>query len=304
MPIIPISSHQDWHAIRGNHIGASEVSALFEHGGDLTPNRLWHEKMGHYHDDGNILMAWGRVMEPIIAALCNEHFGWQMEKADHYLEHPAYPHIGCTPDYYATDENGRRGMVQIKNITHHHERWQKGRVPERVRLQAQQEILLAATCTDVEWYCVVSLHDGNPEDLRQSFMWHDAPTQREIITRCNQFWRMVQENIEPELLPGEAGPHITRMVKQATPGYASINLEHDESVDDLMKSYREAQDVARKAKAHADNLKARIHRLLLTIGTQKNIQRYNGLTSKNHRANLSFSKNGAMRLNVKERTLN
>src|ERR1700761_6912731 len=71
MTSITINSPEHWHELRAQHVGCSEIAALFGEHQHLTPFELWHIKNGTlpapYLGD-NDRVFWGTTLEPAIAA--------------------------------------------------------------------------------------------------------------------------------------------------------------------------------------------------------------------------------------------
>jgi hypothetical protein len=87
----------------------------------------------------------GRDLEHVVARrVVRQRKHWTLTKADEYLRNPDL-RIGATPDYYILDDDGRRGVLQIKTAFGHiiDRDWSEGNEPPLwVLLQTSTEAML------------------------------------------------------------------------------------------------------------------------------------------------------------------
>lgn len=219
--ITKINDEKHWRELRAAHIGASEIATLFGNG-YMTPNQLFHVKRGTLSDTReNLLMWFGQLMEPVIAALIVEHYQWEMVKCEEYHEHPDYPWLGCTLDYYCTHPEHGPGIVQIKNAQDFAPGWTQTRAPIQVELQVQHELFVtnaarkAAGLPPFRWTAIGSMHAGNPEDIRVMFREQDPKVCDHIVKRSRKFWDDMKAGAEPPLLGCADYDHIVELFKEA-----------------------------------------------------------------------------------------
>ena len=97
---------------------ASAIGSLFGLNPYKSELRLWAEKSGTEFPDQEAEMAAmrrGRIMERAVGdAFLLDHPGWKIRPAKVYLRAPDY-NLGATPDFFVTDPEGHRGIVQAKH---------------------------------------------------------------------------------------------------------------------------------------------------------------------------------------------
>lgn len=115
MQILPIANQEQWHKVRAQHIGGSEIAALFDKSPYTTKFELWHIKAGNIPAPtiDNERVSAGNYMEPAIAAWAVEKWGIKLNKFQGYAVNPELQGMGCTPDYINVDATL---LVQIKNV--------------------------------------------------------------------------------------------------------------------------------------------------------------------------------------------
>jgi len=115
MPIIHIESEDQWHALRMQHVGGSEVAALCGASSFLTKFQLHCYKSGSLQNDfdENERIFWGNELETAIISGVGKRLGVTLYKCRGYYSSDAVPGMGCTPDaiYY---DGGTAFVVQIK----------------------------------------------------------------------------------------------------------------------------------------------------------------------------------------------
>ena len=88
---IALNDDAHWLELRSQHVGGSEVSALFGEHAQLTEFELWHKKMGNLPEpdfSDNERMFWGTILEPAIATGVAKKTGWTVRKVRRYLSNP------------------------------------------------------------------------------------------------------------------------------------------------------------------------------------------------------------------------
>ncbi len=70
MKTTQIRDDAHWHRLRSEHVGGSEVAALFGEHAQLTKFELWHQKNGTLPTsfEETKRMTWGKRLEATIAA--------------------------------------------------------------------------------------------------------------------------------------------------------------------------------------------------------------------------------------------
>lgn len=247
MPIIPINDDTHWHDLRRTHIGASEIAALFSCKSFTTAHEIWTRMRGLYsatHE--NDFLEFGNDMEPIVAKYLARTYGLEIVKAQEYHEHPQYPWLGCTPDYYiANSEHGKAGL-QIKHVSSEFvPGWNKfqEKAPEYIEIQVAQELMIQAATLEEYGYEPITRHyigammGGNVSDL---ILWprlRRPDLEEEIIEKSAAFMELVAR-AEPPVDDPRDLEHLRDMFAQSR------------LFDDRLDIRDKADEVARDAEAY------------------------------------------------------
>jgi len=120
MPVerIKITDRESWLAMRRQDVTASAVGALLGVHPYITPLQLFLEKTGQALPvEETEAMLRGTLLEPVAAELVRQrHPDWKVTYPyGEYLRDPEL-RIGATPDIGIVDEQGRKGLVQVKSV--------------------------------------------------------------------------------------------------------------------------------------------------------------------------------------------
>lgn len=97
---LPYTTDSEWRALRLKHVGASDVSALFNLSPWLTRWQLHMIKTGRLPEGfEDTSMTQGKFFEPAIAAYAQEKFDIQLRKVRRYLSSDTVPGLGASLDY-------------------------------------------------------------------------------------------------------------------------------------------------------------------------------------------------------------
>lgn len=228
---VKFSGEAEWLALREQHIGGSEVAALFNVWrrpdgsevvrhlyelaeddeiclGSLSPYttgyRLYMEKTGKIVPED--LSQVGRIMagvylEPAIAAWANRRWpDWKLKKARVYHQHPEVKGWGASLDYFEGSGATVKVAIDVKNVDGYEfkQKWsvddETGEIfnfPLHIVLQLQHQI--GATGCDKAG--VLACVGGN--ELRRGFMAKHEPTQQRIREAIQAFWAGVAAGVPP-----------------------------------------------------------------------------------------------------------
>lgn len=191
-----------WHAIRAQHIGASEVAALFDAQPEYAQGRyaLWHVKAGRVDPPvvDNPRVRWGLRMEEVIAQAAAEEEGWRVLPGQ-YASHPCG--LGATLDRIIAEPGEREreagltgpGVLELKNADWlYHKRAWGTEPPLFILLQLQAQLL----CTGFGWGAVAVLVGGN--DLRLYPYRARPKLQAEMERRVTAFWASIRAGKRPD----------------------------------------------------------------------------------------------------------
>lgn len=255
--IIPITSQQQWHAVRASHIGGSDISSLFDASPYMTRFELWHIKKGSMPDEmeESDRMFWGKMLEAGIARGIAQQQGWTIMPPEGYYVHPKVKGMGCTPDFFIEPIEGfsGRGVLQIKNISYLEwlDSWQGQEPPINYLLQLQHEI----ACTGCKWGAIGILVGGN-EGYAFPYERH-APTIARIETAVKEFWLTIERNEEPKAV-SEDYSFVRRLFRKSAG--ATIDLSRDNELPWLCEQALKAKAARLAAEHEEQGYKAEIIR--------------------------------------------
>lgn len=283
MSIIPIENENQWHDLRSQHIGGSEIGIIFGASTYSTLNELYHNKRGTFERNlDNKLMQWGRAFEPVIATLISGDNHWGLKHCEEYHEHPDHPFLGATLDYHVVESEHGPGLLEIKNVQQFAPNWSKKKAPAHVELQIQHQFLVvnaaraSAGLKPYTWGAIGSLHAGNPEDVRIMYRKPDAKIHAHIIEQAGKFWDDVQSGNEPDIISHRDLDHISTMYRDAEPLAPGTNQPDlivkpgDAVLDEYMHQYQLAKEAEKEARNTVGNYKAKILRHLMAIDDDGN----------------------------------
>lgn len=273
MTITPITNEDQWHEIRAKHIGASESAVLFGASPFTTLSELYFTKRGLLSGKfSSPLMEFGKVMEPIIAHMAAAENGWTVQQCKEYHEHPEYPWLGCSLDYYIIESEHGESMAQVKNVQNFAPGWYQNRAPDHVEFQVQHELLVAnaarikAGRKPFANHHIVSLHAGNPEDIRVMVRGPNEKAHAEIIKRSTKFWNDIEKGNEPPVTGSADYEHITDLFKGSVKEEKEVlMLTARPDIDDLVAQLTIAKSDKKVAEDKEKELKAKLVRHCMVI---------------------------------------
>jgi len=196
MKQVPLTDEEQWHALRRQHVGSSEIAALFDASPYLTQLTLWADKAGKAVADrrDNERMDWGKRLERAIAEGVSEQMRWKLEKPEVYCQHDAIAGLGCTLDYWCLDHEAGPGVVEVKNVDWLQWKtgWTETAAPAHIELQLQHQLAV----TGFAWGAIAVLIGGN--DLR---IYERKPMPKpiaEIEARVAAFWQSIADAKTPD----------------------------------------------------------------------------------------------------------
>lgn len=288
MPAIHFETEAEWHAIREQNCGGSEVASLFYlwalpdgteqvfHLYEVPPEgsvileclssfksgyRLWLEKSGQVKPanlDGVERVDAGKYLEPALAEWARNKWGWKLRKVRRYLTHADVQGWGCSLDY----EVHERGMppVEFKNIDFSIFRrdWTCDGdeilvPPLKYMLQLQAQI--GVSDADHGW--VVCCVAGN--ELKRGRIERHEPTQIKIAEAIEAFWLGVRAGEPPVLVADyDSVAEAYRFGKVVDKKVAPVDLTAHNELPRLCRQYLRTKRHADRVGVRLDNLKARI----------------------------------------------
>lgn len=250
------ATEEEWHKLRQNHIGGSEIAALFDVQPDYALSRfaLWHVKAGNTPPPpvGGDRVKWGNRLEPYIAAGAAEDEGWTISKGGYVID-AQQPHMGCTLDFIieqAPDRN-TRGALECKNADwlQHKRVWEGEEPPVHIGLQLQQQL----GCTGFQWGVVACLVGGN--DLKLYRYEAKPKIIAEIRRRIAAFYASIEAGEEPKPDGSSTSAAVLRALYESPADDVADMIDNAEMSAECARFLRakEIEKEAEKTKKEAEN---------------------------------------------------
>lgn len=262
---IPITSRDQWLALRKQDVTASVAGALLGVHDFTTPYGLWALKSGAITEDPEetAAMKRGRLLEPVAAALLAEQQpNWEITRGDGYLRDAA-ARLGATPDVFAHDPERGPGVVQIKSVEAgiFRKKWKNedGEITPPLWIVVQG--IVEAHLAGAKWAAVAPLVIGFGVDLHVI----DIPIHAGVIDRLKNeitaFWQRVEDGRPPDADYARDGAVIAQLY--ARDDGTSIDLSTDNHVPVLLEEDDRLSDEESACKARRKEIK---NELLAKIG--------------------------------------
>lgn len=261
------------HTERLKGLGGSDQADVFNEDWGCA-RRLWLEKRGVPSDYpvDSPLFALGHALEPVACEVYAAKTGRALMVANVASVHPEHEWMRCNVDRFIVPSEGQDGpgVLEVKTAgSFVFRQLRQGGLRNAYVLQLQWNMAV----TGLKWgaFAVLNRDTGN-------LVYFDVERDDELIAvlieRGESFWRAVENGPMPDALPeidkrckgcawrrqcrGEALLAAARMSKEDS----AIHLEQDDSFNELLADYRQADQIADEANAVVDAIKDRIREQL------------------------------------------
>ena len=250
MAIISVRDQTHWHEIRAQHIGGSEVSALFGLSPFTTQWQLWMEKAGKLPPEDlsdNKSVQAGTFLESGIANWAAHRWGMAIDKVTDYYTTDDCPGMGASLDFI-TDA----GIpIEIK-WSAYGDGWEyDGEVitsaPENYILQVQHQM----ACVGAEYGYLIALLRNEPRRMK-------IPRNDNIIdaikAKVTEFWNSIRDGVEPPVDFENDAEAVVRLLGHVPMSDVTLGDEHAH----LFQTYLEMADLEKQAKAKKEKAKTEL----------------------------------------------
>lgn len=261
----------EWHALRAEGIGASEVAAVLGLSPWQSRFNLWHVKAGNITEtfSGNAETSWGNRLEPVVLDAyadsrgCGElatgvdPFAWEQPADAGFVYQPGtYRHAlrewqRCNPDALASDGTSWR-LVEIKTARYPDGWGADGsdEIPPHYRAQ----VVYAMDCLGLDVCDVAVLIGGS--DFRVFTIELDEAEATLIRDEVAAFWESIALGRGPGL---DESTSTADALRKLHPSVVDEDVEID---PELATDYFAALDRRDAASAEADFIANRIRQLM------------------------------------------
>lgn len=207
--ILKPNTREEWLALRQKTgIGGSEAGCILGVNKYKSNVELWEEKTGRKASEDisdKPAVVFGKFAEPHLRELLRQDYPqYAVDYHEFYMYvNDRYPFIFATLDGELTDENGRRGILEIKTTTIQNrlqwDEWE-GKIPDSYYAQILHQ--LAATGWD---FAILKAYiryyvDGEVRVTIRHYRIERADVEDDIeylIQAESKFWTNVQKNTRP-----------------------------------------------------------------------------------------------------------
>ena len=248
MAIIQVRDQKHWHELRSQHVGGSDVAALFGLSPYSSRWQLWMEKSGKLSPEdisGNKAVQAGTFLESGIANWAAHRWSMDLAKVNDYYTVDDCPGMGASFDYIANNGAPVEIKWSARGYGWNYNGEEIDEAPENYLLQVQHQ--LACTTSDHAW--LVALIDDEPRRMK-------IPRNDNIIDAIKHeiklFWKSIDEGKEPEPDYATDVAAITKLM--GTLPKSDVVL--DDADAPLFAAYKAAKEEEKVAAARADEAKA------------------------------------------------
>jgi hypothetical protein len=266
-----ITDEAEWLAWRQEDITASVVAALWNEHPYETIYGLAAQRMGLHLSEprSSPIMSRGLEFQEVCGRyLRRDHPSWKIRPGNVYLRDPV-ARLGCTPDFFCTTEDKRKGIIEAKTVASiaFRRTWTDG-VPRWIALQALTCAMLARADFGLVAALVVDPWHWPPE-LHEYMVPRHSDAEKVIYQGVRNFWAALERKEMPSPDFTRDGALIAAMNPHATPG-KTVDLSGDNRMPELLAEYTklkaEHSELEKKVKALAAEAKEKIGDAEIVIG--------------------------------------
>jgi predicted phage-related endonuclease len=245
---------------RANHVGASEVAALFDASPWLTKFELYHRKAGTIATPdfgGNERIEAGIRLEPAIIEWACDKWGYAPDLPTQRLDNGAG--LGGHPDRIVVCPERGRGILEVKTAD-----WLVAKGwGEEPPLNYQLQVMTYVGLAGCEWGDLIMLIGGN--ELRRFQIEFRPKLYAEIEARVAAFWHDVEAGRAPKPDYTRDGDTISAL---HTPGTdETIDLKGDNLAAIAAAEWLAADEACKAAAQRRDAARAELAEKLGEAGT-------------------------------------
>ena len=248
---------EQWLAERKTGLGGSDSAAALGQSAHKTQYELFLEKKNVLVDDpaeNKEVVAWGRLMEDVIANRYAEVHGVSLRRRNGIIRHPKYPWMIANVDRVIT---GQHKGFEAKNVGYQAHRmgdWGPAgsdEVPVEYALQCHHYM----TVLDYPVFDLAACVGGNT--LAVYTIEADAELREMIIENERVFWEQhVLANVPPPIDFDHAS--TPKLLKRLHPGTNGERIVLDEKLRPYVETLLSEMEIRKQADAAIETCKARI----------------------------------------------
>jgi putative phage-type endonuclease len=225
-------THEEWLEARKLGITGTDLGGITGISKYSSRMKVYLDKVGCLEPiQDNETMYWGRTMEEVIAKefqLRNSNM--KVNRVNVMLKHPQYEWALGNIDRLITNENGEKGILEIKTVSEYgKDAWEGEEVPPQYMVQLQWYMFVAG----VKFGYFAALIGGNK--YVQKYVERDDELIQILLDTAKEFWENnVLKKVSPAVDGSEASTDLLKsLYPTSTPG-TEVNLP--EEAEELIKT--------------------------------------------------------------------
>ena len=265
--IIQFNDESEWLRLRRTRINSTESAALLGISPYQTAYELWHVKAGLLEDrfEDNERTAWGRRLEPVIAAgVCEDHGLELVRPLKVYMIDDELEELGSSFDFEVRDPanpDAGPGLLEVKNVDSlvFRRDWQtidgQLEAPPHIECQLQHQLAVSG----YRWAAIGALVGGNKSYLIR------RERDEEFIAFLRRKVREFISSIESKTPPPPDYRRDLETLKELyrySDAAATLSRENEARLADVLARYDAARAAVKAAEEEQKALQAELLHLL------------------------------------------
>lgn len=250
-------SRDEWLKLRKRGIGGSDAAAVSGLNPWKSKVAVFLEKTGQIEpEEAGEAAYWGNQLEDLVAKEFSQRTGLKAQRSNKLYRHPEHPFMLGNIDRLVTDENKRKGILEVKTTNAFNaDEWEGDRIPDHYAIQLQH--YLAVLGLDYGFFAV--LIGGN--NFKYKYVERDETVIKYLIDLESQFWNQHVLKGIPPMVDGSAAS--TELLNHLYPtSKPNTSIELPDSAELLLKELYEAQGIAKDAEKRLEAAKNHIKALM------------------------------------------
>lgn len=248
---------EDWLKLRKRGIGGSDAAAVAGLNPWKSPVAVYLEKTGQIEQEEPGEPAyWGNVLEDVVAKEFSIRTGFKVQRSNKLYRHPEHPFMLGNIDRMITDQNKRKGILEVKTTSAFNgEDWKEDKLPDHYAIQLQH--YLSVLGLDYGFFAV--LIGGN--NFQYRYVERNESIINNLINIEKHFWNEhVLKGIAPMVDGSDASTDLLNYLYPTSKPDTSIALADDK--EGLIKELNDSQEALKVAEIRFEAAKNQIKSMM------------------------------------------
>lgn len=209
--MLPLLSREEWLEARKNYIGGSDASAIVGMNPYKTNDDLWQEKTGKIAPkdiSDKPFVRYGNDAEPLLRELFKLDFPqFNVDYVENNMFiNDRFPWAHASLDGWLTDENGRKGILEIKTTeilqSMQKEKWNQ-RIPDNYYIQVLHYLMVTEFEFAILKAQLKTVFDGVPYIQTKHYFIERSEVESDIeylAKKESDFWQYINSGKKPPLV--------------------------------------------------------------------------------------------------------